>query len=86
MKTVTFQLRILYKSDSRISNTGNLNVIFRNKHFQTSRNDNISTLLISDKGFKGTIINRLLQSLHGGSLSLRMTPLKTSTVFAWKDI
>ena len=32
---------------------------------------------ISSKGFKGTVVNRTLSSLHGGSLDIMLTvPLK----------
>ena len=28
---------------------------------------------LTDKGFKGTVVNRALQSLHGGSLGITFT-------------
>ena len=32
---------------------------------------------ISSKGFKGTVVNRTLSSLHGGSLDIMLTALVT---------
>ncbi len=42
----------------------------RNKHFSSQENDVLQQF---DQGFKGTIINRALLSLHGWSLKITLT-------------
>ena len=63
-------------SDLRISTAGKYIGIIRIKQFQALDkqqyliNDNIFTLLIRYRFQAGTIVNRALSSLHGGSLKI----------------
>ena len=36
------------------------------------RKTTVSSTSVSDKGFKGTVVNRALPSLHGGLLEIRL--------------
>ena len=60
----------------------------RNKHFSSQENDVLPQF---DQGFKGTILNRALLSLPGGSLKITLKDYNTvlcsddSIVFAKKN-
>ena len=49
----------------------------RNKHFFSQKNMMISSTFLIRLGFKGTVVNRALPSLHGRSFEITLTvPLK----------
>ena len=58
------QLRVLYKSDMRISTAG--------KHIEVIRIKNNIFHIIKDKGLKGTAVNQALPSSHGGLFEITL--------------
>ena len=68
-----FSIRISLQTFTAGTHVG----IKRNKHFRTSKNDNIFHII---KGLENNVLNRTLPSLHGGSFKITLTvPLKFFT-------
>ena len=67
-------MRFLCESDFALLHIGSNGETYRNKHLLNQKNGIVSfPHFWAGKGFKGSVVNRALSSLHGGSLEITLT-------------